>query len=188
MIITCIKATQKKESPKPHTHLLPRRRQGGSYLAKIRLVVKRILVFRFQVTKCRKVYVRTGTYFFRSLLRKAFPADIREVFVSACTQEAPNLRCCFLKRRLTNTPRRLRLADGQLSSPYPPSPNFSSLSAASVMMFCFPPASSSTPSRPSVPLEAKLLKAPPVDIRKVFVCPPALRKLRIYDVVFSNHA
>ena len=38
------------------------------------------------------------------------------VCASACTQKTPNLRCRFLERRLTNTPRRHRLADGQLSS------------------------------------------------------------------------
>ena len=33
------------------------------------------------------------------------------------------------------------LADGQLSSPYPPSPCFSSFNATSVMLRCFPPLS-----------------------------------------------
>ena len=47
------------------------------------------------------------------------------------------------------TPRRHRLADGQLSSLYPPWPSFTSFGAASVMC-CSPPASSSTPLRPSV--------------------------------------
>ena len=57
--------------------------------------------------------------------------------MSACTQKTPNLRC-FLKRRLTNTPRRHRLADGQLSSLYPPSPSLSSFDAASdVVLFRF---------------------------------------------------
>ena len=71
--------------------------------------------------------------------------------MSACTQNAPNLRCCFLKRRPTNTPRGHRLANGQLSSFYAPSPSFSSFGAASVMLYCSaPPASSSTPLRPSV--------------------------------------
>ena len=51
--------------------------------------------------------------------------------VSACTQKAPDLRFCFLKRRLTNTTRCHRLVDGQLSSPYPPSPSFRSFGAAS---------------------------------------------------------
>ena len=40
-----------------------------------------------------------------------------------------------LKRCLTNTPRRHRLPDGQLSSPYPPSPSFSSFVATSVMCY-----------------------------------------------------
>ena len=39
-----------------------------------------------------------------------------------------------------------------------------------------------------LPLEAYLLNASPADIRKVCVGPPALRKLRTYDVVFSNDA
>ena len=63
--------------------------------------------------------------------------------VSACTQKAPNLRFFFLKPCLTNIPRLYRLPDGQLSSPYLPSPSFSSFGAASVMC-CFPPASSNT--------------------------------------------
>ena len=46
-------------------------------------------------------------------------------------------------------PRRHRLAGGQLSSFYPPSPSFSSFGAASVM-YCSAPACSSTPLRPSV--------------------------------------
>ena len=66
---------------------------------------------------------------------------------SACPQKIPNLRGGFRKRRLTNTPRRHRLADGQLSSLYAPLPSFSSFGAASVMMCCSArPASSSAPS------------------------------------------
>ena len=53
-------------------------------------------------------------------------------------------------RSLTNTPQRRRQADGQLSSHCPTSPSFSSFGAACVMLCCFPPASSSTPLRPSV--------------------------------------
>ena len=69
----------------------------------------------------------------------------------ACTQKTPKLRCYFLKRRLKNTFRRHRLADGQLSSLYPPSPSFNSFDTASVMLCCSPPpACSSTPLRPSV--------------------------------------
>ena len=76
---------------------------------------------------------------------------IRNLCVSACAQKTPNPRCYIIKRHLANTPRRHRLADGQLSSLYPPSPRFSSLGAASVMLCCFPPlASSRTPLRPSV--------------------------------------
>ena len=71
--------------------------------------------------------------------------------MSACTQKTPNLLCWFLTRRLTNTPRPHRLADGQLSSLYPPSPSFSSFGAASVILCCSaPPVSSSTPLRTSV--------------------------------------
>ena len=43
-----------------------------------------------------------------------------------------------------------RLVDGQLSSPYLPSPSFRSFGAASVMFCSFPPASSSTPLRQSL--------------------------------------
>ena len=75
---------------------------------------------------------------------KASPADIRKVRVSACAQKTPNLRCWFLKQRLANTPRRHRLADGQLSSLSPPSPSFSSFGAAFVMCCSATPACSST--------------------------------------------
>ena len=75
---------------------------------------------------------------------KGFPIGYSErVCVSAW-------RTCFPKRRLTNTRRRHRLADGHLSSLYPPSPSFSLFGAASVMLGFSPPASSSTPLRPSV--------------------------------------
>ena len=71
--------------------------------------------------------------------------------MSACTQKPPNLRrCWFLKRRLTSTPRRHRLADGRLSSLHPPSPSFSSFGAASVMLWCSAPACSGAPLRASV--------------------------------------
>ena len=85
---------------------------------------------------------------FLSKILKASPVDIRKFCASACTQKAPNLRC-FLKRRLPNTPRCHHLADGQRSSLYPPSPYFILFDPASEMC-CSPPASSSTPSRPSV--------------------------------------
>ena len=49
----------------------------------------------------------------------------------------------FSKRCLTNISRRHRLADGQLSSPYPPSQSFSSFGAASVLC-CFLPDLSNT--------------------------------------------
>ena len=51
--------------------------------------------------------------------------------VSACPQKTPNLRDGFRTRRLTNTPRRHRVADGQLSSSYAPLPCFSLFGAAS---------------------------------------------------------
>ena len=80
---------------------------------------------------------------------KASPADIRTVCVCVCPHALRKLRTyeVFRKRRLTNTPRRHRLADGQLSSLYAPLPSFSSFGAASVMMCCSArPASSSAPS------------------------------------------
>ena len=70
---------------------------------------------------------------------------------SACIQKTPNLRCRFIKRRLTNTPRRHRLTDGQLSSLDRPSPSVSSFGASPVMLCCSaPPAWSSSPLRPSM--------------------------------------
>ena len=88
---------------------------------------------------------------FSSLASKGFPSGhSKSVCVSACTHKIPNLRC-FLKPRLTYTPRRHRLADGQLSSLHPLSPSFSPFGAAAVMLCCSPPpASSSTPLRLSV--------------------------------------
>ena len=62
-----------------------------------------------------------------SLASKGFPSGYSEsarVRVSACFQKTPNLRGGFRKGRLTNTPRRHRLADGQLSSLYAPLPSF----------------------------------------------------------------
>ena len=59
------------------------------------------------------------------------------------------LRFLLPRRCLANTLRRRRLVDGQLSSLYPTSPSSSSFAAACVTC-CFPPASSSTPLRPSV--------------------------------------
>ena len=55
-------------------------------------------------------------WFLWKLLFWRLPQRMFEKCVSVCTQKAPNLLCCFLERRLTNTPRRHRLADGQLSS------------------------------------------------------------------------
>ena len=100
--------------------------------------------------------------------------------VSACTQKAPKLRCYFLKRRLTNTPGYRRLADGQLSSLYPPSPSFSSFGAASVMLCCSRPASSSTPLRPSVYYPSISLV---VDIIYIRTCCEYLNVFYIFDPV-----
>ena len=88
---------------------------------------------------------------FRSLASKGFPSGYSKsvcvcVCVSAYFQKTPNLRRCFRKRRLTNTPRRHRLADGQLSSLYAPLPSFSSFGAASMMCCSARPASWSAPS------------------------------------------
>ena len=78
-------------------------------------------------------------------------ANIRKVCVPACAQKAPNLYTMFSQTTLTNTPRRRHPADGQLSSIYPTSPSFSSFGAACVTLCRLPPpASSSTPFRPSV--------------------------------------
>ena len=108
--------------------------------------------FKFQISPCFKQEWRysstryetkifaTYSFSFKRLAQRMF-----EKCASACTQKAPNLLRCFLKRRLTNTSRRHRLADGQLSSLYPPSPSFSSFDAASVMCCSAPPAPSSTP-------------------------------------------
>ena len=87
-----------------------------------------------------------------ALEAKGFPSGYsKRLCVSACTQKCPNLRRGFLKRRLTNIPRCHRLADGQLSSLYAPSPSFSSFGAASVMLCCSaPPAYLSSPLWPSV--------------------------------------
>ena len=73
---------------------------------------------------------------------------VRYFYVGKFTEHLPEF---FLpKRGLTNTPRRRCLADGQLSSLYLTSPSFSSFGAACAMLCYFSPASSSTPSRPSV--------------------------------------
>ena len=53
-------------------------------------------------------------------------------------KKAPKLHSI---RWMTNTPRRHRLADGQLSSLYPPSPTFSSFGAASCDIVVFPSSS-----------------------------------------------
>ena len=70
----------------------------------------------------------------------------RSSLVQHLAQKTPNLRGGFRKRRLTNTPRRHRLADGPLSSLYAPSLSFSSFGAASVMICC-----SARPASPSAP-------------------------------------
>ena len=54
---------------------------------------------------------------FTNLASKSFPSGYsKSVCVSACTQKTPNIWCWFLKRRLTNSPRRHGLANGQASS------------------------------------------------------------------------
>ena len=88
----------------------------------------------------------------KASLLKASPADVRKICVCVRLHSENSEHTMLIYQRfLRNTPRRQRLADGQLSSLYPPSPNFSSLGAASVM-FCWsaPPAFSSTPLQPSV--------------------------------------
>ena len=107
---------------------------------------------------------------FRSFASKGCPSGYsKSVCVPACTQKTPNLRCCFLKRRLTNTPRCHCLADGRLSSLYPPSPSFSSFGAASVMLCYCPRASSSIPSRPSVYYPGRFCASLRYDERKSVV-------------------
>ena len=101
----------------------------------------------------RAIYPRLGWLYIIPLeasLLKPSPADIRKLCVCPCTQKTANRRFFPPKRCLTNIPRRRRQADDQLSLLYPPSPGFSSFGAAYVMMCCFPPTWSCTPSRPSV--------------------------------------
>ena len=101
----------------------------------------------YMIPRARYGYMHC-TSFIRSLGCQGFPADIRKVVcVSACTQKTPNLlRRWFLKRRLTNNPRRHRVADHQLWSLYPHSPSLSSFDAAFVMLCCSAsPVCSSTP-------------------------------------------
>ena len=90
-------------------------------------------------------------YSFRSLTSKGYPNGYSNACV--CLPALRKLRtydAVLSKRRLTNTPRCHRLADGQLSSLCRPSPSFSSFGAASAMLCCCaPPACSGTPSRPS---------------------------------------
>ena len=70
---------------------------------------------------------------------------------SASTQRTSKLRCCFLKRRLTNTLRRHCLADCELSLLDAPPPCFSLFVVACVTLCCTAfPACLSTALRPSV--------------------------------------
>ena len=65
--------------------------------------------------------------------------------VSACTQKTPNLRCCFLKRRLTNNPRSQRLAGDQFSLLLLTLASFQLVCATAVILRCTaPPACSRT--------------------------------------------
>ena len=82
---------------------------------------------------CNMRYLKTILYSFRSLASKDFPSGYSER-VCVRLQSDPDLRFFPIKRCLTNTPRRHRVADGQLSSPYPPSPSFSLFGAVSVML------------------------------------------------------
>ena len=69
-------------------------------------------------------------YTFKSFASIGFRRIFQKcVCASACTQKTSKLRCWFLKRRLTTTPRRHRLADIQLSYLYPPLPQVSARSA-----------------------------------------------------------
>ena len=76
------------------------------------------------------VVLGSTTISFRSVASKGFPsgysksACVRVSACSACPQKTPTLRGGFRKRRLTNTPRRHRLADGQLSPLYAPPTTF----------------------------------------------------------------
>ena len=73
----------------------------------------------------------------RSLASKGFPSGYSKCVCVRLHSKTPNLRCGCLKGRLTNTPRRHRVADGQLPSLDTPSPRFSSFGAASVILSCF---------------------------------------------------
>ena len=100
--------------------------------------------------------------------------------VPGCTQNTPNLRCGFLIHRLAYTPRRHRLADGQLSSLYALSPNFSSFGAAFVMLCCSArPASSSAPLRWSVRYPSVDLVVNIIYIRTIF---DHINVLHIFDL------
>ena len=78
-------------------------------------------------------YVASGSI--KSLASKGFPSGYSKKCVCSPALRKPQTYDVdlYLKRRLTNTPRRHRL-DGQLLSLYPPSPSFSSFGAASVML------------------------------------------------------
>ena len=92
---------------------------------------------------------QAGVVYTRSF--KSFPSWCsKRLWVYARPQKAPNLPFCFLKRRLTNTHRHHRLADGQLPSRNPPSPSFGLFGVVSVMLGCSPPASSSALLQPRV--------------------------------------
>ena len=121
------------------------------------LLLPRLLLRLLLVLLLRLLLVLLGVFIvpllsrnnsFRSFASKGFPSECSEsVCVCACPQKTLHLRGVFRKRRLTNTPRRHRLADGQISSLYTPPPSFSSFGAASVMVCCSArPASSSAPS------------------------------------------
>ena len=94
-------------------------------------------------------YVASGRYSFRSEASKGSPSGYWKRVCVRHPQKTPNVRWGFRKRRLTNSPRRQRLVDGQLSSLCAPRSGFSSCGVASVIMCCSAhPASSSAPLRP----------------------------------------
>ena len=111
---------------------------------------------------------------------KGFPSGYsKSVRVSACTQKAPNLRFFLPKRCPTNTRRRRCLDTVQLSSLYPTSPSFSSFDGTCVMWCCLPPASSSSPLRPSVYYPSILRPFfPPSSSLPRFLLPPLPHFLR----------
>lgn len=93
--------------------------------------------------------------FFLAFTVETYHADSRKcmcvsTFILAFMQKLQTFPFFLPKRCLTNTPRRQHLTVGHRSSSYPPSPSFSSVDDACVMLCYFPPPSSTTASRLSV--------------------------------------